>query len=136
MASMSPDSSEGGGMIGTGPTGASVLTSTYFDGVSNRRRPVTLALDGDLEISEGGSVVASWPYADLRTVDGREDMLRLRCVSALPLARLDVHDPAAETGIRARARFLDVEHDTAAQTRRIVAWSIAAVVSIAAIVLF
>ena len=115
--------------------GAAGKAATYFDGVTNRRRGVRLAFDAALEISESGVSVASWRYDDLRAVGGGAT-LRLKCTSALPLARLDVIDATAQAEIRARSRFLDIERDTGAHTARIVAWSIAAIVSIAATLFF
>jgi predicted Zn-dependent protease len=135
MASTLPGSSaeaRGGVVAGDG---AGVKAATYFDGVTNRRRGVALAFEAALEISENGVGVASWSYDDLRAVGGGA-MLRLKCTSALPLARLDVIDATAQAEIRARSRFLDVERDTGAHTARIVAWSIAAIVSIAVTVFF
>jgi Zn-dependent protease with chaperone function len=116
--------------------GTAVTPVTYFDGRTNRRHEVALGFGADLEISENGVAVASWRYDDLRAADGGQGTLRLKCVSGLPLARLEVPDPALQREIRARARFLDVERDTGAQTRRIVAWSVAAIASIVAMVLF
>jgi Zn-dependent protease with chaperone function len=135
MASTLPVSdAEPGGGAAAG-AGAAAKAAIYFDGVTNRRRIVTLTFDAALEISENGVGVASWRYDDLRAVDSGTT-LRLKCLSALPLARLDVADPAAQTEIRARSPSLDVERDTGAQTFRIVGWSIAAIVSIAATVFF
>jgi Zn-dependent protease with chaperone function len=133
MASTLPDSSAEARSGGAAGDGGKV--ATYFDGVTNRRRSVTLAFHAVLEISENGGAAASWRYDDLRAVGGGA-MLRLKCISALPLARLDVIDAAAQAEIRARSRFLDIELDTGAHTPRIVAWSIAAIVSIAATVFF
>jgi Zn-dependent protease with chaperone function len=135
MASTLPVSdAEPGGGAAAGD-GAAARVATYFDGVTNRRRIVTLAFDAALEISQNGVGVASWRYDDLRAVDSGTT-LRLKCLSALPLARLDVADPTAQAEIRARSPSLDVERDTGAQTVRIVGWSIAAIVSIAATVFF
>jgi Zn-dependent protease with chaperone function len=136
MASTLPDSSGGHDGPREGALDAPVKAATYFDGVSNRRRFVTLTFGADLQISEAGVAIASWRYDDMRLADGGQGALRLKCLSALPLARLEVPDPAAQAEIRARSRFLDVERDTGAQTRRIVAWSLAAIVSIAGIVFF
>ncbi|HEX4410124.1 MAG TPA: M48 family metallopeptidase [Xanthobacteraceae bacterium] len=115
--------------------GATARPAIYFDGTSSRRHIVTLHFGSDLEIVEDGAATVSWRYDELRSADGGPDMLRLKCVSALPLARLEVFDPAAREQISAHARFLDVEHGTG-HTGRIVAWSLAAAISIVAIVLF
>jgi Zn-dependent protease with chaperone function len=138
MVSTSSDSSAGtvGGEPEAAAGGAAVKPFTYFDGVTNRRHEVALGFGRDLEISEDGVAVASWPYDDLRAADGGQGTLRLKCTSGLPLARLEVPDPQVQAEIRSRARFLHVERETGAQTRRIVAWSLAAIASIVAIVVF
>jgi Zn-dependent protease with chaperone function len=130
MVSTSPDSNAGTA------DGAAARPAIYFDGLTNRRHRVTLVFDANLDIYENGVGVAYWRYDDLRAVDGGRGTLRLKCVSVLPLARLEVPDPAAQAEIRARARFLEIENTTGTQTRRIVGWSIAAIVSIIAIVFF
>jgi Zn-dependent protease with chaperone function len=135
MASTSPDSDADAG-VGTpraAADGAAASPAIYFDGVTSRKHAVALIFGADLEISEDGVVVASWRFDDLRAIDGGPGGLRLKCVSALPLARLDVSDAAAQAEIRGRARFLDIEQGSR-QTGRIVAWSLAAIVSIAATV--
>lgn len=136
MASTLPDSNGGPEGPRNAAADAPVKATTYFDGASNRRRLVALTFGADLRISEAGVAIASWRYDDVRLADGGQGTLRLKCLSALPLARLEVPDPAAQADIRARARFLDIERDSGAQTRRIVAWSLAAIVSIAGIVFF
>ena len=144
MASTSPDSDTASDAAAAGqaaPGEAAVASAaarpaTYFDGVTNRRHVVVLRFDSTLELIEDGVAVATWPYADLRAVDGGPGMLRLRCVSALPLARLEVADPAAQVEIGLRARSLEVERGGRGQTGRIVAWSLAAVASIVLIVVF
>jgi len=110
--------------------------ATYYDGQTNRRHAVTLAFTSNLDIYEDGVGVAYWRYDDLRAADGGGETLRLKCISSRPLARLEVRDPAAQAEIRARARFLHIEQDTPAQTRRIVVWSLAAIVSIVVMVVF
>src|SRR3954454_24676898 len=68
----------------------------FFDGLSSRRHAVTLAFTDRLKIAgpEGDrTIIASWPYASVRRVDGPEDALRLACTAAPPLARLELRDP-------------------------------------------
>ena len=109
-------------------------TAIYFDGTSNRKRNVTLRLSDALEIVEDGAVIATWPYDDVRRADGRK-ALRLQCVSALPLARLEISDPAAAASIAARCPKLETGRGTT-QTGRIVAWSLAAAVSIVLVTIY
>jgi Zn-dependent protease with chaperone function len=138
MDSMSSDSDAGSGAAPhpAAADGRTAWPAIYFDGVTSRKRVVALYFGSDrLGITENGSGVAAWLYDDLRAVDGGPGMLRLKCVSDLPLARLDVSDLAAQAEIAARARFLDIEHGSP-QTARIVGWSLAAICSIALIVTF
>jgi predicted Zn-dependent protease len=111
-------------------------SAIYFDGVTNRRHLVELRFGQNLDIIEDGVAIASWPYDDLRAVDGGHGRLRLRCTSSLPLARLELFDPAAQADIRKQARFLETDRGGRAQTGRIVAWSLAAMASIVLIVIY
>jgi Zn-dependent protease with chaperone function len=138
MASMWPGSETqtAGDLLNAAAVGTATKPATYFDGLTNRQHDVVLTIGPVLDISEAGIALASWRYDDLRAADGGQGTLRLRCVSGPPLARLEVPDPAQQADIRARARFLEKERDTGAQTGRIVAWSVAAIASIVAMVLF
>jgi Zn-dependent protease with chaperone function len=139
MASTSPGSdaaSASGAPDQPASGGAAPRPAIYFDGATNRRHIVALHFGPALELSEDGVAVASWAYDDLRAVDGGPGTLRLKCISALPLARLEVPDPAAQAEISARARFLQVERGGSAQTGRVVGWSLAAVTSIVLVVIF
>ena len=101
----------------------------YFNGRSNRKRSATLGLaTAGVEIVEDGMLVDVWPYASMRRADGPREVLRLHSVTALPLARLEVFDPALQAAIAARCPSLDLGE--AKQTWRIVGWSLAAVTSI------
>src|SRR6202453_5020645 len=102
----------------------------YFDGTSNRRHEVLLRCDQNLDIVEDGVVVASWPYDNLRIADGGQSTLRLKCVSAPPLGRLEVFDPAVQQELRTRSQFLVADRGGGRQTFRIVVWSLAAITSI------
>jgi Zn-dependent protease with chaperone function len=137
MASMSPDSDGAGDVPPPLPPAAPAgWPAIYFDGVTNRKHVVTLSFDSDqLGIATDGADAAAWRYNDLRMVDGGPGMLRLKCVSALPLARLDVADAMAQAEIRARTQSLEVDRGVP-QTGRIVGWSLAAICSIVLIVLF
>jgi Zn-dependent protease with chaperone function len=104
--------------------------AVYFDGRSNRKRSVVLRFSSGLEIVERDTIVATWPYDAIRRADGRPDILRLSCVSALPLARLEVFDDVAKETILARCKSLDVGRSAPGQAWRIVGWSLAAVTSI------
>jgi Zn-dependent protease with chaperone function len=103
--------------------------ATFFNGRSNRKRTATLRLaTAGLEIVEDGMLVDVWPYASMRRADGPRELLRLRSVTALPLSRVEVADPALQAAIAARCPSLDLGEEK--QTWRIVFWSLGAVTSI------
>jgi Zn-dependent protease with chaperone function len=137
MDSMSPDSDVGGEVPPPLPAEASApWPPIYFDGVTNRKRAVTLRFESDhLNIVTSDSGVPAWRYDDVRMVDGVPGTLRLKCISGLPLARLNVSDAATQAEIRARTKFLEIDRGSP-QTGRIVGWSLAAICSIVLIVLF
>jgi len=108
----------------------------FFDGVSSRRRQVTLALGDALEIAEEGVAPVRWAYADIRRADSPAGVLRLACTSAPSLARLEIRDAAVAVDVTARCTRLD-EHQTSRRgVAKIVGWSVAAAVSIVCVVLF
>ncbi len=124
----------------TAPDAAATWSGVFYDGHSNRKRPVTLraiagpAPDGVLEIVEDGAVVAVWPSADLRRADSAQ-VLRLACVSAPALARLEIADAQAAAAIAARSAALE-DGQGRTQTMRIVGWSLAAACSIVLVTLY
>jgi Zn-dependent protease with chaperone function len=115
---------------------APVSNISFFDGLSSRKRRVTLRLADGLDILENEVVVATWPYADVRRADGPASKFRLSCVSAAPLARLDIDDAATAEAVAARCASLDVGSPHARHTWRIVGWSLAAICSILAVTFF
>ena len=118
-------------------SGAAPRPAVYFDGVTNRRHIVDLGFGADLSLLEGGVTVASWRCDELRAVDGARGTLRVKNISGLPLARLDIFDPGAQAEIAARARYLQTGHGGGhAHTGRTVAWSLAAIVSIFLVVVY
>jgi hypothetical protein len=96
-------------------------SAVYFDGLSNRRHAVSLAFKDRLEIREDERTLAAWSYADIRRADSPSGILRVTCLAAPALARLEVRD-AHLPGRRGVAA--------------IVGWSLAATISIVAVVLF
>src|SRR5262252_8027318 len=93
-----------------------VRSAIYFDGKSSRRWAVVLAFGEQLEISADGlspvswSPVSwspvSWSYSDIRRADGAPGMLRVSCLSAPPLARLEIRDAALATELASRCPLL------------------------------
>lgn len=114
---------------------------TFLDGASSRRRDVSLNLAAACEIVEGDEIVASWPYADMRRADGPPGVLRLMCVSAPPLARLEVRQASLGAEMLAaeleqRCPSLNADLPGTKGVAVIVAWSVAALVSVVLMVLF
>jgi Zn-dependent protease with chaperone function len=107
---------------------ATDAAAVFRDGTSSRKRNVTLRFADTLQIFENGAFVESWPYDDIRRADDPHG-LRVSCVSARPLARLEVDDAAAAQELVSRCRFLDVAA-SGRQTWRIIGWSLAAGCSI------
>ena len=110
------------------------VEAVFYDGTSNRKRNVTLRFADALTIVEDGAVAATWPYADVRRADGKK-ALRLSCVSALPLARLEIADPGAAARVASYLPQLEAGRGSA-QTGRIVAWSLAAAVSLVLVTVY
>ena len=109
---------------------------TYLDGLSNRRRPVGLRYRAACEIVEDDRVAASWPYADIRRVDGPVGALRLMCVSAPLLARLEIRDAALAAELERRCPSLNADLPGSKGVLAIVGWSLAALTSIVLMVLY
>ncbi|MFK4502234.1 Zn-dependent protease with chaperone function [Bradyrhizobium japonicum] len=114
----------------------SAKPTIFFDGVSSRRREVSLALGDALDIVQEGGAPVRWTYADIRRADSPAGILRLASTSAPPLARLEIRDAALAADVTARCMRLD-EHQTSRRgVAKIVGWSVAAAVSIVCVVLF
>lgn len=110
--------------------------AVYFDGKTNRKRSVTLQLAGGVEIVEDGRIVDIWPFGEVRRADGPPNLLRLSCVTALPLARLEIADEATKAAIVAHCAALDTARTGRGGTLRIVFWSLAATCSIIGLAMF
>jgi Zn-dependent protease with chaperone function len=120
---------------GSGPPEAAG-SAVFFDGGSNRRRLVTLGFRDQLELSESVQSTTAWPYSDIRRVDSPSGMLRLSCLTAPALARLEIRDAAVAAELVSRCAQLDDNSPGSHGVAAIVGWSIAAAVSIVAVVLF
>ena len=110
--------------------------AVFLDGRSNRKRSVKLRFADRLDIIEESTILDWWPYDQVRRADSPSQTLRLRCETALPLARLEVADSATQGFVTAYCRSLDVGGASAGQTWRIVFWSLAAVCSILLLAFF
>jgi Zn-dependent protease with chaperone function len=112
------------------------VSTVYFDGSSSRRRVVKLSFADALEISEEGTATVRWAYDDVRQADSPDNLLRVSSLSALPLARLEIRDPALASEIRSRCIRLAENRIGGRALGKIVAWSVAAVASVVLVVLF
>ena len=110
--------------------------AVYFDGTSSRRRLVTLEFNDRLEINEYEHTLAAWSYADVRLADSPSGTLRVTCLTAPALARLEIRDVAVAAELTSRCTRLDENIPGRHGIARIVGWSLAATVSIVAVVLF
>lgn len=115
---------------------ASGATAIYFDGMSNRRRVVVPKLSDALEIRENGERLARWAYADIRRADSPAGVLRLSCLTAPALARLEIRDDKLAAKVVTLCRQLDENLPGRKGVVAIVGWSLAAAVSIVLVVLF
>jgi Zn-dependent protease with chaperone function len=103
----------------------------YFDGQTSRKRNVSLRFADRLDIVERDSVIAQWPFGEVRRIDGPPGgRMRLGCATAPALARLEVDDAAAKQQILLKCPALEAGHGGRRYTARIVFWSLAAACSI------
>lgn len=116
--------------------GEGLAPCTFFDGASNQRHQVDVDIQQNLIISENGRIIATWAFGSIRRADGPLGFLRLSCVDAPSLARLEIADPALAALITARCAAIDADGGGGRQTMRVVGWSMAAIVSILLSVVF
>jgi Zn-dependent protease with chaperone function len=108
----------------------------FFDGQSSRRRIVSLVFGDALEIREEGAAPVHWAYDDIRQADSPPGMLRVNCLSAPPLSRLEIRDNAMTAALVARCARLQENRLDSRAIMKIVGWSLAAITSIVLVVLF
>lgn len=109
--------------------------AVFFDGLSNRKRMVTLRLADSLELIEAGEPVASWPYAGIRRAEGASGFLRLRLEPVNSLARLEIRDAVLAEAVAARSVNLDAGSGKG-HVKHVVFWSLSAAVSIVLVAVF
>lgn len=108
-------------------------TGVFFDGLTSRRQDVHVSVDGaSLSIIRpDGVLIESWPRGELRELAGPPELLRLGRDGGPPLARLEIRDPALSAGVRGAAPRLAASlTEERGTTRKVVLWSLAAVVSV------
>jgi Zn-dependent protease with chaperone function len=111
-------------------------SAIYFDGTSSRRHAVTLGFCDRLEIKADDRTLVVWPYGDIRRADSPSGTLRLSCLTAPALARLEIRDAAGAAELVSRCTRLDEDFPDRRGIARIVGWSIAAAVSIVGVIWF
>ncbi len=111
----------------------------YFDGKTSARHDVLIdAAPGALRVCAlDGSVLAEWPYAELQGLSASADVLRLGRLNNPVLARVETRDPALAAEIDRLAVTLDRSGTAERRSRKkVVAWSVAAVVSLVLVGVF
>jgi Zn-dependent protease with chaperone function len=111
-------------------------SAIYFDGTSSRRHAVTPGFYDRLEINADDQTLAMWSYADIRRADSPSGTLRLSCLTAPALARLEIRDAAVAAELISRCTRLDQDFPDRRGIARIVGWSIAAAISIVGVIWF
>src|ERR1700754_1378250 len=114
------------------PTGSAI----FFDGTSSRRHLVTLEFKDQLEINEPPGPSIAWCYDDIRRADSPVGIVRLTCLTAPPLARLEIRDALVASELVFRCADLEKNVPGRHGVAAIVGWSLAAAISIVAVVLF
>jgi Zn-dependent protease with chaperone function len=112
---------------------------TYFDGQTSARHAVTVELDpAALMVRAGdGHVRARWPYQELEHLSSPDGVFRLGLAGNRDLARLEIRDPAFAAAIDELSTRVDRTGQTERRGRRkVVLWSIAAVVSLVLVAIF
>lgn len=107
----------------------------YFDGTTSRKRTVELLLADRLQIITDGRVVTTWSYDEIRRADGPPGVLRLRALSAPPLARLEIADADLAAACVARCSQLGASSGWQG-IGRVFLLGLAATVSVALMILF
>jgi Zn-dependent protease with chaperone function len=113
--------------------------ATYFDGVTSAKHDVTVTLGASaLQIhGSDGQMLAEWPYAELESIPSPQELLRIGRIDNPVLARLDVRDPKLAAVIDG----LSVPIDRSGRSerrgrRRVVFWSLAAIVSLLLVAIY
>jgi Zn-dependent protease with chaperone function len=106
----------------------------FFDGTTSARHEVAVEAATDMlrVRAVDGSLLAEWPYPRLQALSAPKDVLRLGLADSPVLARLEVRDTVLAAAIDEFAHTIDRTGATERRARvKVVAWSIAAVVSLA-----
>jgi predicted Zn-dependent protease len=112
------------------------VRATYYDGIVSRRQDVEISLhpQGLAIFSAGGTLLTTWPYADIRRIEGFRGtglaVTRLEPGSTAE-PRLEIEDAGVAADLAARAPLtLTGAAGTRKERRAVVVWALAAVVSL------
>jgi len=112
----------------------------FFDGVAGVRHQVRVELEPTTVVVRGaadGDMLARWPHDALEPVSAPAGMLRLGRVGSPVPARLEIRDAAFAAAVRALATGVDRRAGESRRGRlKVVAWSVAAVVSLLVLGIF
>jgi predicted Zn-dependent protease len=113
------------------------VAATYYDGIVSRRQTVEISLhpQGLAIFSEEGLIVVTWPYADIRRIEGFRGsglaVTRVPEPGSTAEPRLEIADPVFVAELSARAPLtLTGKAGGRRETRSVVIWAMAAVVSL------
>ena len=118
---------------------AASAPAIYFDGKTSARHAVTAELDpAALTVrASDGEVRARWPYDELEHLASHDGVFRLGRAGSGDLARLEIRDPAFAAAIDELSSMVDRTGRTERRSRRkVVLWSVAAVVSLVLVGIF
>jgi Zn-dependent protease with chaperone function len=113
--------------------------ATYFDGKTSARQAVAVELDPAALIirADDGPVLARWPYQVLEHLPSHDGVFRLGLAGSGDLARLEIRDPAVAAAIDELSALVDRTGGVERRGRRkVVFWSIAAVISLVLVGIF
>jgi Zn-dependent protease with chaperone function len=119
-------------MVTSGP-------GVYYDGTTSTRHEVSVELDrvGVLVRAAEGHLFARWRYGELEHLSGPDGMLRLGRLGNPVLARLEIRDATLAAAIDELAATVDRTGATERRGRtKVVAWSVAAVLSLVLVGIF
>src|SRR3981189_959754 len=108
----------------------------YFDGMASRRRAAALAFADMLEIDAGDGAATRWASRCLPPPARPPATLRVSCLTAPPLARLEIRDAAVAAELTSHCLGIDENYPSRRGVATIVGWSVAATVSIIGVIFF
>ena len=106
-------------------------THSYFDGSTSRQHLVSLRFDDGLILVEDGEVIAKWRFTNMRRFDAPPGLLRLGCIGAARLARLEIGQADAAELVRLHCPNLNgLGSAQSVSAWQVVGWSVAAAIGI------